>query len=231
MHPATEAVWIKTIQNGDYELLDYKAKINHPFYKALYQGEDLEAFALELDLAPSSEKLRYLNTLARLLYGLYDAAGLGIASGSGEVNTVSREELYTTVRESVVKDIRDRKTVCRGIAPFIANLAHRWGFEAYTAKIQTNGNNHVVTLLKEKGAAWNVINYGKNSFVSNDQSISQTLDDFAAASGYPPQPFYELYDHNGNYLRRIETSFGNTLFDKTTAPEKLKGFLMGADAE
>lgn len=207
------------------EVIKQDARAQNEFFGVLYHEDTVEGFGAGLRNAPEYEKIAYLEYMIEQLYELYDSAGLAIFNGSGDVNTIGKNEAYRTFREYAIYHKKNRKTVCRGIAPLVATAAHYMGLDSYTAVIQTRTVPHVVVLVKPKGGEWNVISHGRESFQSADQSISKTLDDYALAANLPPQPFYQLFDHNGDYIRRVETNFGNTLLNKTTPAKELDSFL------
>ena len=216
---------------GTAMVVDQRAQLHELFVSSLWKAESLEEFANQTrfysNILPA-QQLEFLKYITSVLYKTYDDKGLVTLNGSGDVNDMGINDMYLAARNKIMNPYTDDKTtVCRGIARLATALAHRWGWEGYSAAVSAGDMLHVVSVVKPpKFDDYQVISWGDRSYAGAN-TIFQTLENFALAEGLPPQLQYQLYDHEGNYVRAVNTNLGNQLFSRTVAPDRLKAFLRG----
>lgn len=199
---------------------------HNPAIGALMINENFNAFASALNSLSYWEKLSALNALAKLLYRTYDYDGLNSASGRGNVNSASYQEMYAEAR-NVLFNPDDVKTtsVCRGFAKFIAHLAGMWGLEAHAVGIDKKNNGHVIVMLREPGGSYIFVDKGNDMVATRARTALEALTSYAAETGLPPQLGFTIYDDDGKFERYLQTNEGRMLEKSTTPESKLVPFL------
>lgn len=197
-----------------------------PVLNSLTQNTTRVAFVQSLRALSKDQQLSGLQQLPKILYRTYNSIGLATILGNDTVNLIDSEELYQSIRKYLLdpKSV-DPTTVCRGIAKFVAGVAGDLGFESHVVGLRTNTSNHAITLVREPGKDYLVINYGDEVGNTRHTDMVGALLQFAKNNGYPPQLKFRIYDKNGQYERSLITNEGRLVMENTTSPDQAQDFL------
>lgn len=201
-----------------------------PVIQAISNSQNLSSFVTALNSLNYEQRLEAINTLAYFLYQKsFDGRGEASGSGGGRVNTVSHETVYAMAHNAIVDPNNvEKTTVCRGIAAFIADVAHRVGFESHAVTVQQSNMGHVVVMLRAPNAdGYSFINRGDTIISTGGTTAIEALQTFSKMNNYPPQVRFVLYDHGGRYERTLLTNEGRMLYESVTPPDQLQPFLEG----
>lgn len=205
---------------------DWGLSTRNPAVRAFLDSPDLGTFINTVNGFNSVlDKLSALGLLAKLAYMTYDQDGLVTSNGNGNVNSATPDEIFGESRNHLLGLSSQPTTVCRGIAVYIANAAARLGFKAYAAGLATQGMQHVVTIFREPGGNFVVINRGPGYSQTYARTFIEALQFFARQEGYPAERSFTIYDSDGNFVRNIETEGGRVIREALTPPDEFSPYL------
>jgi hypothetical protein len=215
-------------KDGVYKVMDTRSKYSNDVVGDFLREDTYKGYISRLKKYSKHEQIKALQLLAHVGYETYDEVGKYLSNGSGQVNNISNEDIYTTARAHQLGNSSRPTTVCRGFAAFVTETAEKLGFEAHSAVISTGKLGHVISLIREPGKlSFEVINYGSEGRSYGTASIARVLDAYCEEMGYGPQVNYKIYDAKGKYVRTIDTNYGSQVKARMTVPSRLDPFLKG----